>query len=1378
MALRLPRPESAEWLRRRARSPQRQACPQWPALCRSPCMDRMSDAESRSSEKLSLMAEPCKFRVKKPSSPNPPRIDPKLKLYYDGISQHVDLLSLPAPGERFSLQRVVGEGTYGEVYAARDTYTDRMVAVKIMENIADNVEEMDEEHRVLRDLCAHPNIPTYFGIFFQPAATCREDDQVWFVMELCTGGSVTDLVQGLRRCGERLPERAIAYILRETMEALRFLHEHRCMHRDVKGHNILLTEHGHVKLVDFGVSSHLEETMGRRNTSVGTPYWMAPEVVACERQLDYAYDIRCDVWSLGITGIELAEGEPPLADVHPMRALFQIPRNPPPTLRQPSEWSDGFNAFLALCLIKDYEKRPLMAQLMAHPFIEQVPRDPEEIRKELVRIIKAQQKLGYGRRIPEVTTKHGQLRTDRKSRPQRILVDDLSALETLTEDVIVDQIYQRYIQGQIYTYIGDILLAVNPFRQLPIYATQDSMRYRNRAKLDNPPHIFAVADSAYHSMMHQKKNQCVVISGESGAGKTESANFLLKQLVALGKASSRQLEDKILQVNPIMEAFGNAKTGMNDNSSRFGKFLDLSFTEIGKITGAKLSVYLLEQSRVIWQAPQERNFHIFYYLYDGLADAGKLKSYHLDGCERARHRYLQGAPASRDAVSVNVSRFTNIKKGFQLLGFRVGDIDTICCILAAILNLGELQIRSLETKFHSDACSVANNEKIPVVGQLLGLKGDDLLEALTSSSIVMRGEVIHRRNSAQEAESTRDAMAKALYARLFDWIVNQINQHLSFGRVAMGIPLSVAVLDIFGFEDLQLNSFEQLCINIANEQIQFFFNQHVFAWEQQEYLREGLTITPVTFGDNRPLLDMFLGRPLGLLALLDEESHFPSATDHTLIEKFHANIKSKFYVRPKSNALQFTIRHHAGKVSYNARNFVDKNRNYLPPEIVQLLRQSKLAIVQTLFQCPLTKTGQLYSPSQYACQNGKALQTTATSFRYSLMDLLQKMSVGLPHFVRCLKPNEHRLPGVVAKEKLLCQLRYTGVIETVHVRQQGFSHRFSFAEFIKRYGFLAFSANERMAANRENCHSLLVKLKMDDYAIGKTKVFLKYYHVEYLSRLHEQSMRKIIIAQAAVRRWLAKRQVQKRRFAIALITQRCHMKKKKREAAKKQSNKQLTEGNGPAWKCILDLCQKVHPRPANRSRHPRKSQSHVNMTQVIMTCHHVPEPKTMQAISEEPLPAPPVPRARRQLKKEGPQRPPQKPLSNQELCCHELERRKRSKQKLATESERAKEKITVVPARNEPTGTNASRIANGPTTVAQVESWLRKTSFRESPRRDEAEDPNQGPYQFKKILRPSPTSPQPPSERDGTPRYDFRKLLRKTEHAPTATLRRCKGLPS
>lgn len=1410
---------------------------------KSPCQDELPKNEGEGLARHSeIMEESHRYRLLKPLPLNTgssynggagggggasPELqqqhDPKVAAYYRGISKHLDLLSMPAPGDRFQLVKVVGEGTYGEVYAARDKLTDRLVAVKIMENIADNVEEMEEEHRVLRDLCVHPNIPTYFGIFFQPAP-CREDDQVWFVMELCTGGSVTDLVQNLRKSGSNLPEPIIAYILRETIDALRFLHAHHCMHRDVKGHNILLTDTGTVKLVDFGVSSHLDETMGRRNTSVGTPYWMAPEVVACERQLDYSYDIRCDVWSLGITAIELAEGEPPLADIHPMRALFQIPRNPPPKLKNPAEWSDDFNDFLSVCLVKDYEKRPLMSDLMNHKFIAQVPKHPEEIRQELMRILKAQRKVGYSKRLPEVTTKHGQLKTDRKSRPTPILMDDLSALETLTEEIIVDQLYQRFMRGQIYTYIGDILLAMNPFQKLPIYSEEVSLRYRNRAKLDNPPHIFAVADAAYHSMLHQKRNQCIVISGESGAGKTESANLLLRQLVALGKATNRNLEDKILQVNPIMEAFGNAKTGINDNSSRFGKFLDLTFTEQGKITGGKLSVYLLEQSRVVWQAPQERNFHIFYYLYDGLADIRQLGNYYLDTTGKRQHRYLNGAASDKETASTHVDRLNNIKQGFQLLGFRSAETDTIYRILAAIVHLGDVEVRKAETTFQNDTCIIVNAEKIPIVAQLLGLQGNALRDALTSSSMVMRGEVITRCNSAQEAECARDAMAKALYARLFDWIVNQINRHLALGRIAIGLPLSVALLDIFGFEDLQKNSLEQLCINIANEQIQFFFNQHVFAWEQQEYLNEGLSVQPVSFGDNRPVLDMFLGRPLGLLALLDEESHFPNATDQSLIDKFHNNIKSKYYIRPKSNALQFTIRHHAGKVLYDARCFVEKNRNFLPTEIVQLLRQSKLPVVQTLFQSPLTKTGQLYTPSQYACQNlstqslvsqAKALQTTSTSFRFSLMDLLQKMSAGLPHFVRCLKPNDYRLAGGFSRDKVLCQLRYTGVLETIYIRQQGFSHRYSFTELLKRYGFLAFSFDEKIVPNRDTCHQLLVRLKMDDYAIGKSKVFLKYYHVEYLSRLYEQQIRKIVIAQSAVRRWLAKRYVQKRRLAIALVAQRCQMKiQKNKEAAnrRKVAHHKCADPNGSTWKClkILDFCQKVHHCPSSRNRCLKKAHPNTNITQLIMTCHQVPglSPRNGETIVDET----PVPSERRingrcrNQDHHHQQRPQPKKalhLNNFDLCTHKLPAEERKI--LATE-------VPVKPAprelRNGVNGVNgdqrrhletdassasgnSSSLSSGPRpTIVEVETWWQEGSLKENrtiepttpvhcemPTQQDS-DPNQGPYQFKKILRKPPPSPKPSPNRQTPGVFDFRKLLRKTDNAPTETLKRCKGLIS
>ncbi|XP_059607576.1 myosin-IIIb-like isoform X2 [Phlebotomus argentipes] len=1058
---------------------------------------------------------------------------------YAGLSQHLDIARLPPPGDRFDLLELIGEGTYGEVYSARDKQTGNLVAVKVLENIPDNVEEIEEEFLVFRDLSQHPNLPTFTGIFLRRGATI-EDDQLWFIMELCTGGSVTDLVQGLRSRGAKLSDQQIAYILRETVKALIFLHENHCMHRDVKGHNILLTEEARVKLVDFGVSSHLAATMARRNTSVGTPYWMAPEVIACEQQLDQSYDARCDVWSIGITAIELAEGDPPLCDLHPMRALFQIPRNPPPKLSRPEQYSPMLVDFIAECLVKDLERRPFSRQLLAHPFLKAVVNFEDKVRVELHQEILRQRRDGRMSRRVEVTTKHGRLRSDRKSRPQKMYMDDLAGLEILTEDAITEQLQKRYECNQIYTYIGDILLAVNPFANVGLYGCNYQKRYMGSVRSENPPHIYAIADAAHQALVHQKQNQAIVISGESGSGKTESANLLLKQLVFLGKAPNRSLEERILQVNPLMEAFGNARTGINSNSSRFGKYLELTMTRSGRVTGARISVYLLEQSRVVQQADGEGNFHIFYYLYDGLLADGRLTEYHLDEAYRRQHKYLADTCAP---VQANIERWRQLKGSFKVLGFRDDELDTVNRVLAAILNLGDLEFGEMATNDNTDnKARVIDVAPMHRVSKLLGVEPNDLLEALTSNSVVTRGETITRNNTVLEAAAARDAMAKGLYGRLFDWIVNQINLLLVYHRPNAPEQLAVGLLDIFGFENFPKNSYEQLCINIANEQIQYYFNQHIFTWEQQEYMAEGIPVDLVEFSDNRPILDMLLCRPLGLLALLDEESRFPRATDKSLIEKFHQNVKSKFYIRPKSDAVCFAIHHFAGRVVYQADGFLEKNRNFLPSEVIQLVRQSSYDMVRFLFQCPITKTGNLYSAlqdtgtkqnvinsdtkercnSRGLASQSRAQQTVSTYFRYSLMDLLQKMVAGSPQFVRCIKPNDAKESRRFEAPKVLKQLRYTGVLETIRIRQHGFSHRFPFAEFLKRYCFLAFGFDEKVVANRENCRLLLVRLKMDGWALGKSKVFLKYYHVEFLSKLYEEQVRKIIIVQACVRRWLAR----------------------------------------------------------------------------------------------------------------------------------------------------------------------------------------------------------------------------------------------------------------
>ncbi|XP_071101472.1 myosin-IIIb-like isoform X1 [Haliotis cracherodii] len=1091
-----------------------------------------------------------------------------LKMYTQ-YSQIINFSELPDPVEEWELEDLIGEGTYGEVYMAKNKKTRVQAAAKVMESIHEVLEEVEEEFQVLRDLSTHPNIPDFFGMYLKRDGS--SEDQIWLVMEMCGGGTVTDLSRALIKDSKRLEEGLIGHILRETLKALNHLHSNNVMHRDIKGHNILITESGEIKLVDFGVSGHLDRALGRRKTHVGTPYWMAPEVIACEQQIEYSYDIRCDIWSLGITAIELADGAPPLADIDPRRALFKIARSPPPTFRQPDLWSQNFKDFVKKCLIKDFEERPFTEGLLNHPFIEDLPQDPTEYKEKLKQLTSEMERTIHE---PDITTKHGRMKSRRKSRREAIqTADDLASLETLDDDVIVSQLFNRYGQNLIYTYIGDILLAVNPFTFMTIYSDEYSKKYMNAPKDSLPPHIFAVADQSFQMMMHNKHNQCIVISGESGAGKTESANLLVQQLTQLGKAPNRTLEERILQVNPLMEAFGNAKTVINDNSSRFGKYLEMFFTTHGTVMGAKITEYLLEKSRVIHQAKGEQSFHIFYYVHDGLISSDNDK-FHLK--KSKVYKYLQeytSAPPDIASLSVHRVKFKAIQTCFDVIGFQKEEVSSVYAILCGILHIGNMEFQEKELSDHTgDCCVISDRSLLDIVSSLLGVHSEDIQEALTSTAMVAKGELIIRNNNLREAFNARDAMSKALYGRLFSWIVNKISALLRPAKTERSDDesLVIGLLDIFGFENFTRNSFEQLCINIANEQIQYYFNQNIFVWEMQEYHNEGIDAKDVSYVDNRPILDMFLMKPMGVLCLLDEESNFPKSTDQTLVEKFHQNINSPYYTRPKADNLKFAIEHYAGKVMYDASGFLEKNRDRLPVEIVDILRQSSNSVVKALFQTPLTKTGNLatgslksnfnstkssafnspmstnsgftiqsYQPQSRSAFGGSRIylnalnasgstsmtriqQTVSTYFRFSLMDLLAKMVAGSPHFVRCIKPNDKKDPDHFESEKVMLQLKYTGVLETTRIRRQGYSHRIQFSEFLKRYHVLCFQWNEKIPINAETCTVLLERLGLHHWAIGRTKVFLKYYHVEELARRYESFYEKLILVQACVRRWLSR----------------------------------------------------------------------------------------------------------------------------------------------------------------------------------------------------------------------------------------------------------------
>ncbi|OXB56987.1 hypothetical protein ASZ78_000077 [Callipepla squamata] len=1001
--------------------------------------------------------------------------------------------NFPDPSDTWEIIETIGKGTYGKVFKVLNKKNGSKAAVKILDPVHDIDEEIEAEYNILKALSDHPNVVKFYGMYYKKDV--KNGDQLWLVLELCNGGSVTDLVKGFLKRGERMSELIIAYILHEALM---------------------------LPLVLPGVSAQLTSTRLRRNTSVGTPFWMAPEVIACEQQLDSSYDARCDAWSLGITAIELGDGDPPLADLHPMRALFKIPRNPPPTLQQPELWSSEFNDFINKC-----------------------------------KIFTSTNFMSVFSRFERIHTKKGNYSKSLVSNQEE--VDDLATLEVLDENTVTEQLQKSYAKDQIYTYVGDILIAVNPFRNIDIYSSQHSKLYIGAKRTANPPHIFAVADIGYQSMVTYNSDQCIVISGESGAGKTQSAHLLVQQLTVLGKANNRTLQEKILQVNNLVEAFGNAGTIINDNSSRFGKYLEMKFTCGGTVVGAQISEYLLEKSRVVHQAVGEKNFHIFYYIYAGLAEKKKLAHYKLP--EYRPPRYLQNDHFRivQDFMnnSFYKSQFELIEQCFKVIGFTLEELGSVYSVLAAILNVGNIEFSAVVSEHMIDKSNISNPVALENCASLLCIQADELQEALTSHCVVTRGETIIRPNTVEKATDVRDAMAKALYGRLFSWIVNRINTLLKPDKHLSGSDdgLNIGILDIFGFENFKKNSFEQLCINIANEQIQFYFNQHVFAWEQNEYLYEGVDARVIEYEDNRPLLDMFLQKPMGLLSLLDEESRFPQATDQTLVEKFEDNLKSKYFWRPKRVDLTFGIYHYAGKVLYNASGFLAKNRDTLPADIVLLLRSSENNLIRQLVTHPLTKTGnlahskskttisyQMWTPqksiSRTKNESGDTghhprettsmkTQTVASYFRYSLMDLLSKMVVGQPHFVRCIKPNNDRQANKFDKEKVLVQLRYTGILETARIRRQGYSHRILFANFIKRYYLICYKTNDDPPVSPETCAAILEKAHLDNWVLGKTKVFLKYYHVEQLNLMRKETVDRIILIQAYVRGWLGSRRYKK-----------------------------------------------------------------------------------------------------------------------------------------------------------------------------------------------------------------------------------------------------------
>ncbi|RCV27045.1 hypothetical protein SETIT_5G294200v2 [Setaria italica] len=656
-------------------------------------------------------------------------------------------------------------------------------------------------------------------------------------------------------------------------------------------------------------------------------------------------------------------------------------------------------------------------------------------------------------------------------------VDDMTRLSYLHEPGVLDNLAVRYAKNIIYTYTGNILIAINPFQRLPNLVDSRTMEKYKGANLgDLDPHVFAIADVSYRQMINEGKSNSILVSGESGAGKTETTKLLMRYLAFLGGRSGtgeRTVEQQVLESNPVLEAFGNAKTVRNNNSSRFGKFVEIQFDKSGKISGAAIRTYLLERSRVCQINSPERNYHCFYFLC--AAPSEDLKKYKL-GDPSSFHYLNQSACIKVDGIN-DAEEYLATRNAMYTVGITEQEQEAIFRVVAAVLHLGNINF----AKGREVDSSVIKDDKsrfhLNTAGELLMCDCGKLENALINREINTPEGVITTTVGPNSATISRDGLAKQIYSRLFDWLVNRINA--SIGQDPDSNKL-IGVLDIYGFESFKTNSFEQLCINFTNEKLQQHFNQNVFKMEQEEYTREQINWSYIEFVDNQDVLDLIEKKPGGIIALLDEACMFPKSTHETLSQKLYEKFKNhKRFTKPKLSRTAFTIQHYAGDVTYQSDQFLDKNKDYVVAEHQELLNASKCSFVSVLFP-PATE------------ENTKSSKSSiASRFKMQLHELMETLSSTEPHYIRCIKPNSVLKPAIFENTNVLQQLRCSGVLEAIRISCAGYPTRKLFHDFLHRFRVLAPEILKEKNDEKVACQKILDKIGLQGYQIGRTKVFLR-----------------------------------------------------------------------------------------------------------------------------------------------------------------------------------------------------------------------------------------------------------------------------------------------
>ncbi|XP_071684841.1 protein OPAQUE1 isoform X13 [Lolium perenne] len=657
-------------------------------------------------------------------------------------------------------------------------------------------------------------------------------------------------------------------------------------------------------------------------------------------------------------------------------------------------------------------------------------------------------------------------------------VDDMTKLVYLHEPGVLCNLARRYTLNEIYTYTGHILIAVNPFAKLPhLYDMHMMEQYKGVQFGELSPHVFAIADASYRAMVSEGHSQSILVSGESGAGKTETTKLIMRYLTFVGGRATgdiRSVEQQVLESNPLLEAFGNARTVRNDNSSRFGKFVEIQFDKSGRISGAAVRTYLLERSRVVQISKSERNYHCFYQLCASEQVAGKYKLAHPKNFNYLNQSHTYELQGVSDA-----DEYLKTRRAMDIVGICFADQEAIFRTVAAILHLGNIDF-SPGKEFDSSAVKDAKSKfHLHMASDLLMVDGSLLLSTLCYRTIkTPEGNIIKAVDSSA-AVVGRDTLAKTVYARLFDWLVDNINK--SIGQ-DMESRAQIGVLDIYGFESFTYNSFEQLCINFANEKLQQHFNKHVFKMEQEEYKTEEISWSYIEFVDNQDILDLIEKKPIGIISLLDEACMLGKSTHETFAMKLFQNFRAHPRLeKPKLSKTDFCLSHFAGKVLYQTDLFLDKNRDYVIGEHQNLLCSSKCSFISGLFAWHQDDP----SKSSYK------FSSVASRFKQQLQALMETLSSTEPHYVRCVKPNSRNYPQKFENVSVLQQLRSGGVLEAIRISLAGYPTRRTYAEFIDRFGLLVPEHLMARVDEKSLTERILNKLSLENFQLGRTKVFLR-----------------------------------------------------------------------------------------------------------------------------------------------------------------------------------------------------------------------------------------------------------------------------------------------